>query len=312
MSYRRLQTACGEPNHYVRSGLIVLKKQRLNDEYVSGRRLWLLPAIAVLLQLSACVHRPVTPEGNAAVQFSTEVSECRNLLAADAASGPELDASKISLFNWNVRKTRAPRWREDFDAYAGGADLVLFQEASIREESIAEIDSSLHWSFAAGYSRLGEITGVMTLSGIKPLTQCSFVHSEPWLRTPKATSITEYGLTDTDQTLVVANVHAVNFSFGTGAYKKQFEEIRQVLKDHDGPIILSGDLNTWRGKRTQIVEELAKSLELIAINFEVDHRVRVFGNVLDHIYVRGLRALDANTEIVETSDHNPMTAVLGM
>jgi hypothetical protein len=46
-------------------------------------------------------------------------------------------------------------------------------------------------------------------------------------------------VTDTDQTLVVTNVHAVNFSFGTGAFEKQFEEIRQVLDDHDGPIILS-------------------------------------------------------------------------
>jgi endonuclease/exonuclease/phosphatase (EEP) superfamily protein YafD len=104
----------------------------------------------------------------------------------------------------------------------------------------------------------------------------------------------------------------VNFSFGTGAFEKQFEEIRQVLDDHDGPIILSGDFNTWRGKRTQIVEDLATSLGLIAIDFEKDHRVRIFGNVLDHIYVRGLHTLDANTEVVDTSDHNPMTAVFGM
>jgi endonuclease/exonuclease/phosphatase (EEP) superfamily protein YafD len=152
----------------------------------------------------------------------------------------------------------------------------------------------------------------MTLSGIKPLTQCSFVHSEPWLRTPKATSVTQYGLTDTDQTLVVINVHAVNFSFGTGAYEKQFEQIRQVLENHDGPIILSGDLNTWRAKRVKIIEELATSLELTAVAFENDNRVQVFGNTLDHIYIRGLHALDANTVIVDTSDHNPMTAVFGM
>ena len=289
-----------------------MKKQRLNGEFENRRQLWLLPVIAVLLQLSACAHRPVTQDAKAALQFSTEVSECRNLLAADSLFGAELDASRISLFNWNVRKKRAAGWREDFDAYASGADLVLFQEASIREQTIAEIDSSRHWSFAPGYSKSGEITGVMTLSGIKPLTQRSFMHSEPWLRTPKATSITEYGLTDTDQTLVVANVHAVNFSFGTGAFEKQFEEIRQVLEDHEGPIILSGDMNTWRGKRTQIVNDLAASLGLIAIDFENDHRVRFFGNALDHIYVRGLRQLDANTEVVDTSDHNPMTAVFGM
>lgn len=234
------------------------------------------------------------------------------MLGGRSRAGSELDASSISLFNWNVRKKRASGWREDFESYADGADLILFQEASIREETIAEIDASRHWSFAPGYSRRGEITGVMTLSGTRPLTQCSFVHFEPWLRTPKATSITEYGLTDTEQTLVVANVHAVNFSFGTGAFERQFREIRQVLENHDGPVILSGDLNTWRSKRTRIVEDLAASLELVAIDFEKDHRVRIFGSALDHIYVRGLRTLDSSTEIVKTSDHNPMTVVLGM
>ena len=272
----------------------------------------LLPAAAVLLQLSACAHRPVTADLTPALQFSTEVNVCRDMLAMESATGAELDASNISLFNWNVHKTRERRWREDFDAFANNADLVLFQEASLREETIAEIDSSRHWSFAPGYRKWGEVTGVMTLSGIKPLTQCSFVHSEPWLRSPKATSVTQYGLTDTDQTLVVVNVHAVNFSFGTGAFEEQFEQIRQVLENHEGPIILSGDLNTWRKKRMQIVNDLATSLDLTAVAFQNDNRVQVFGNTLDHIYIRGLHALDANTEIVDTSDHNPMTAVFGM
>lgn len=289
-----------------------MQKQRLNFLNVSWRQLRLLPAAAVLLQLSACAHRPVTADLSPALQFSTEVGVCRDMLAVDSASGAELDASNISLFNWNVHKTRERRWREDFDTFANNADLVLFQEASLREETIAEIDSSRHWSFAPGYRKWGEVTGVMTLSGIKPQTQCSFVHSEPWLRTPKATSVTQYGLTDTDQTLVVINVHAVNFSFGTGAYEKQFEQIRQVLENHDGPIILSGDLNTWRARRVEIIDELATSLELTAVAFENDNRVQFFGNTLDHIYIRGLHALDANTEIVDTSDHNPMTAVFGM
>ena len=286
--------------------------QKLNFGHASLRQLRLLPAIAVVLQLSACAHRPVTVDTSAALQFSTEVNVCRDMLGTENSSGAELNASNISLFNWNVHKTRERRWREDFDSFASNADLVLFQEASLREETIAEIDSSRHWSFAPGYRKWGEVTGVMTLSGVKPLTQCSFVHSEPWLRSPKATSITEYGLTDTDQTLVVINVHAVNFSFGTGAFEKQFEQIRQVLEYHDGPVILSGDLNTWREKRVQIVRELAASLELTEVTFKDDHRVQFFGNTLDHIYIRGLRALDTNTKIVKTSDHNPMTAVLGV
>jgi len=278
---------------------------------MSRGKIRLLLIAAVLLQISACAHRPVVDETTTTLQYSTEVGVCRDMLAADTP-GSELDASNISLFNWNVHKTREAKWREDFDAFSGNADLILFQEASLREETIADIDSSRHWSFAPGYRKWGEVTGVMTLSGVKPLTQCSFVHSEPWLRTPKATGVTQYGLSGTDQTLVVVNVHAVNFSFGTGAFIEQFEQIRRVLENHDGPIILSGDLNTWRPRRTQIIEELADSLNLTEVAFENDNRVKVFGNTLDHIYVRGLQALNTDTNVVESSDHNPMSAVFSM
>ena len=75
---------------------------------------------------------------------------------------------------------------------------------------------------------------------------------------------------------------------------------------------MSGDFNTWRNRRVQIVNDVAASLELTAVAFKNDHRVRFFGNTLDHIYIRGLQALDANTEVVETSDQNPMTAVFAM
>jgi len=271
-----------------------------------------LSASAVLLLLSACAQRPTVADNAAALPLLTEVDACRDSLAVEPGTGAELDASNISLFNWNVHKNRERQWRRDFEAFAGNADLVLFQEASLREETIAEIDSSKYWSFAPGYRKQGEVTGVMTLSSVKPLAQCSFAQTEPLLRTPKATSITQYGLTGTDQTLVVVNVHAVNFSWGTGAFEKQFAQISDVLRDHQGPIILSGDLNTWRKRRVQIVENLATSLELTAVAFENDHRVRFFGNTLDHIYIRGLQALDANTEIVETSDHNPMIAIFAM
>jgi endonuclease/exonuclease/phosphatase (EEP) superfamily protein YafD len=290
-----------------------LKNQEYINRYLRWSQLRLLFAIVLGSQLSACAHHPATTTAAApALQFSTDVAVCRDMLAEGEFMGAELDSSNISLLNWNVHKTRERRWREDFDTLASETDLVLFQEASLREETIAEIDSSRHWSFAPGYRKWGEVTGVMTLSSIKPMTQCSFVHSEPWLRTPKATSVTQYALTDTDQSLVVINVHAVNFSFGTGAFEKQFEQIFQVLENHDGPIILSGDLNTWRAKRVEIVSNMANSLELTEVAFDNDHRVQFFGKTLDHIYIRGLHAVDTDTKVVDTSDHNPMTAVFSM
>lgn len=275
----------------------------------SRRKLHFFTVSALLTQLAACAHRPVAEDPGIAMQYSNEVLNCGALIAsASETVGDELDASNIRVFNWNVQKTREAGWRDDFETIAGEAHLVMFQEASLREETIAEVDASRHWSFAPGYRRWGEVTGVMTLSSIKPLTQCSFVHYEPLLGTPKATGVTQYALTGTDETLIVVNVHAVNFSLGLGAFDEQFAEISDLLTLHSGPVILSGDFNTWRPKRTRIVESLASEHGLTPVDFANDHRVRFLGNVLDHIYVRGLDPVAANTEVVETSDHNPMSA----
>lgn len=277
-------------------------------------------AFASMVLTTSCAHQYV--EQLAQVSANTEswgiptetgIDTCRASLAAPKAStGAELDASRIRLINWNIQKKRQQGWQEDLDALGSEKDLVLIQEASLRHDTAAGIDSSKHWAFAPGYLTDGEITGVMTLSSIRPLTQCSFMTLEPVLRTPKATSITEYGLTATDETLVVVNLHAVNFSTGLGAFQQQFDQIRRVLKDHSGPIILSGDFNTWRKKRMQIVDNLAEALELKSLEFGDDRRVRFFGSVLDHIFVRGLTAVDAGTESVDTSDHNPMSATFSM
>lgn len=277
-------------------------------------------AAASLALTTSCAHQYVEQLAQVSansetwgIPTETGIEACRASLAAHKAqTGGELDAHRIRLINWNIQKNRQSGWQRDLDALGSEKDLVLIQEASLRHDTAAGIDSSKHWAFAPGYLRDGEITGVMTLSTVRPLTQCSFMTLEPVLRTPKATSITEYGLSSTDQTLVVVNLHAVNFTTGLEAFREQFDQVYRVLEHHPGPIILSGDFNTWRRKRMQIVDELAVSLGLAPLRFDNDQRARFFGSVLDHIFVRGLTPVDADTESVDTSDHNPMSATFSM
>jgi len=252
---------------------------------------------------------------SATYHISTELSidACRESLRSPERDDVDgLDSAHIRLVNWNIKKGSVPHWNVDYSNLSNGSDLVLIQEAALRMDTINDIQSAPHWSFAPGYRTAGQVTGVLTLSNIKPLTQCSFVTMEPVLRTPKATSITQYGLKNTDETLVVVNVHAVNFSLGLGAFEEQFEHIGRALEQHTGPIVLSGDFNTWRARRMEIVEQLAADLDLKPLHFEEDHRVKLLGNVLDHIYVRGLTAVNTETRDVETSDHNPMAVELSM
>mgnify|MGYP001825479170 FL=1 len=244
---------------------------------------------------------------------SHEVESCRLLLdAAPGGSTAGLNAAEIRLVSWNMQKKSLPNWRADYSRLTDGRDLILIQEASLRVDTVGDLPSVPHWSFAPGYRTDDSITGVLTLSRSQPLARCSFANTEPLLRTPKATSITQFALEDRDETLLVVNVHAVNFSLGLGSYKRQFKQISDVLEDHQGPIIFSGDLNTWRAGRTQTIEAMAAKLGLMAVEFSDDNRKRFFGSPLDHIYVRGLSATDSDSSVVTTSDHNPMTVTLGM
>jgi endonuclease/exonuclease/phosphatase (EEP) superfamily protein YafD len=270
--------------------------------------------------LAGCAHQIVDDLNedsarisNSGVLMRTNVASCRASLANTAETeGQQLNPQDIRLLNWNIQKNRAHNWRADYRDYIARTDLVLIQEMSLREDTATDLMTSKFLSFTPGYRKSGEVTGVMTLSNIEPLTQCSFINLEPLLKTPKTTNITQFALGATDETLVVVNLHAINFSLGLRAFRSQFDQVRKVLRDHSGPLIVSGDFNTWRKKRIEIVEDLAVSLGLNAVEFEDDQRKQAFGNFLDHIYIRGLSTTESATGAVETSDHNPMSVILSM
>ena len=195
---------------------------------------------------------------------------------------------------------------------AGNKDLVLIQEARLEQQPVEVLERAQYWSFAPGYKTAAASTGVMTLSNTTPLTHCYLTDREPWLRSPKAISITEFELAATDETLAVVNVHAVNFTIGVADFQKQIAKIEAALEAHRGPVILAGDFNTWRNGRLTVLREIAERLRLDELSFDIDNRVTPFGSVVDRIFVRGLYAIDASTQIVESSDHNPMSVTLSM
>jgi endonuclease/exonuclease/phosphatase (EEP) superfamily protein YafD len=207
-----------------------------------------------------------------------------------------------------MNKGLRPNWREDLLELANGKDLVIIQEAILHSDLTEAFDELVHCSFAKGYKTKKRTTGVMTISKHQPLRRHSHTCWEPWLATPKATNITEYALSDTDETLIVINIHAINFTFGVKQFRMQIDKVRKILADHKGPLILSGDFNTWRKKRMQILESLAFEYELNALSFQVDHRKTVFGQLIDHVYVRALTPESTGTHHVKSSDHNPLTA----
>ncbi|MEO0345780.1 MAG: endonuclease/exonuclease/phosphatase family protein [Pseudomonadota bacterium] len=234
-------------------------------------------------------------------------SACRTGWAeAPEAHDAALDPGRIALVNWNIKKGSRSDWRDQLDTLTAGADLVTLQEAPLANAGWRDHESSLYHAFAPGWTSRRTPTGVMTLSDAAHLVQCNMQAREPWLRSPKATMATEYALTDRAETLLVVNVHVVNFSLGLAAFDRQLEQVSTVVAQHEGPVILTGDFNTWRRARLDRVRALVDAHDLEPVSFRNDVRKRFLGNPLDHVYVRGLEVIDATATDTRASDHNPM------
>ena len=266
---------------------------------------------ATLIAIASLTGCAVTDENVSALasNIHTNPLACSSELVGSHRSAiGALDSGDIRLVNWNIQKGSDSKWTTDLATYQGNPDLMVLQEVPLNSNAWDLITADLHHAFSPGYRTSKSLTGVMTISATKPLTQCNFVSVEPWLRSAKATVITEYGLTDTDQTLLVVNIHALNFTFGIQDFHKQIRRAQSVMTHHAGPILLSGDFNTWNWRRSRIMNEVTESIGLVMLTYDEDHRKRFLRQPLDQIYIRGLKVIQATTREVDSSDHSPMSA----
>jgi endonuclease/exonuclease/phosphatase (EEP) superfamily protein YafD len=222
-----------------------------------------------------------------------------------------LNPDRIHVLSWNIAKGRHRDWQGDLQHLTRDADLALIQEATL-EHAMHQVIPDSCWAFAPGFTSPQHTTGVLTIARARTLQHSAHRHWEPLTRLPKAALVTEYRLQQRSDTLLVANVHAINFTAGTGYFRHQLASITQQLAAHRGPLILCGDFNTWRPKRVQILQELIDQLDLRGIDFALDHRRQAFGFALDHIFVRGLRHKGGTVRRVYSSDHNPLSVILGV
>ena len=174
--------------------------------------------LASLVFLASCAVAPVAGD-LAAVQVKSELSACVDSLKnSDQGNGNSLDADGFSLLNWNIRKAKHPDWSSDIERLGTTASLVTLQEA-VPDLPVSRKFGRLHWSFAEGFGIRDNLTGVMTLSDVRPIASCQFAELEPVFRTRKATLVTSYPVSGIDETLLVINLHGVNFSMGLGALR---------------------------------------------------------------------------------------------
>jgi endonuclease/exonuclease/phosphatase (EEP) superfamily protein YafD len=281
-------------------------------------------ATAILL-VSACIR---IPEGNGLISHrkiweTMDFSyDNKNLLAPNGwtSIGPAkegfnrknqqeaLDSDGFTLVSWNVFKGKKEGWPEDFKTFIQASDILTLQEAYLTNH----LREMLHredfdWDMTQAFEYKKTATGVLTAARTAPSFTFGLKDKEPIIRLPKSILISKYSLSGTQKELMVANVHGINFSMGQKSFKGQLDRMEAILAEHEGPIIVSGDFNTWSADRISHVTAMAQRIDLAAVRFEKNHRSRLFGYDIDHIYYRGLRVTNARTPIVSTSDHNPLT-----
>ncbi len=215
---------------------------------------------------------------------------------------------RLRLSVWNIYKGNRPGWQLELDTLADKSELVLLQEASLHEDFTEYLEGK-EWdvAMANAFSLFDQSAGVLNLSRVEALQSCAYLTVEPWLRLPKSALYAEFPLSN-GEILAVVNLHGINFTIGTDKYKEQLSMLALVLQNHQGPIIVAGDFNTWRKQRQKVVEEFAMALGMSYATFGEDYRTRVLGRPLDHLYYRGLMLETAEAPETDASDHNPIWA----
>jgi endonuclease/exonuclease/phosphatase (EEP) superfamily protein YafD len=277
----------------------------------------LVAALAAAALLAGCVTLTVQPRavlldsnGHVEVQsLACTGSELAERQQRGLAQAEALDPHAIRILTWNVHKQDDPGWDRDLARFARANDIVLLQEAVLDPPLRAVVESAgMRWVMASSFIYSDIDIGVVTGSRKAPLASCTQRVTEPLIRIPKSGVITWFRLAGRSDTLAVVNVHAINFALMLGGYRAQLMALANALKDHHGPIIYAGDLNTWTQARNDVMHDVAAKLNLTEITFKQDRRTLFLGHQLDHIFVRGLQLVDSEAIPVESSDHNPVRA----
>jgi len=219
----------------------------------------------------------------------------------------QLDPNNISVLNWNIYKANRDNWPDDFKKFIEAQDLLILQEA-ITSPKVIKLLNKQHsnWRLNAAFHSDDYGVGVLTASTIKPVFSCGIRTTEPVIRIPKTVLINLYPLAYSNEKLLVANLHGINFTLGTEVYAQQIHSMMSIIEQHSGPVIVAGDFNTWSQQRMNIVSDMADTLSLKAVEYKAHNRITVFGYALDHVYYRGLEVTREQTHKVSSSDHNPI------
>ena len=234
----------------------------------------------------------------------------------------EINSNSIKVLSWNIAKQNYNKtWLKDFSTIIETyqPNLIFLQEFSLKlEADKLEKWLKMNWTFAPNFVDIHHqsYSGIFTAATISPVTKKVITTKdyEPIVRTPKISLVTEYLLSDKSTTLLTINSHLINF-VDLNKFKIQLNELELALSTHQGPLIFSGDFNTWSQKRAVILNQVTTQLGLTPVIFAPHEQEKIkrflLSPPLDHIFYRNLSVKKASAKVLDqicSSDHKPLLA----
>lgn len=242
-----------------------------------------------------------------------------SLLHSKKAAQKERLPKYFGVLSWNVyKKTLNKKFQPLIHRllHENPADVVLLQEAKVQKDFVQSLIPGYSYVCAPNIETKKNYFGVLNLCDVKSLESGRILSSvkEPLLKTHKSTLINLHKLSN-DQTLLVANIHAINF-LTNKHYANELNILFDILLKHNGPMIIAGDFNNWNLTRTRILQRLTDGLKLhpVAMNSYHQSQIKSFLSYqIDHIFYRDLHLIEAKTlNTGRFSDHIPIYAKFGV
>lgn len=274
---------------------------------MKGKKRLLLGTTASLLAVGAWQWPVDVPDDSVVLQYQPAAAAAvMQGCGSESDQGQYLNADSLKVLVWNIYKQQRSDWLQALSEFAHGSQLVLLQEAQASPE-LLRYATHRYPAVAqvAAFSIREQMAGVMTLSSADAEYYCPLREWEPWLQLPKSSLVSVYALNN-GESLMVVNVHAVNFTMGVQAYRQQLHQVMAQIALHQGPVILAGDFNSWSTTRLALLRHMAASVGLHEVPFAQDQRKQAFGYPLDHVFYRGLKIEEAAVLNTDASDHNPL------
>jgi len=247
------------------------------------------------------------------------------------ARRPALSGASVKLLVWNLKKGQEAGLERDLPAYGADRDLLVLSEGLLNAHGRAIFDSmaGVHWEMGVAfrYARETDTPPTGTLLGSTHVLP-SWVRvalsedREPIINTPKCMTMAKYPLTreDSDDAadaaepgsqLLVISIHGVN-AVSADALDRQLAQAAGEIRAHIGPVVFAGDFNTNTADKVSRLRRLTTGdLSMREVSYRNDARKTVFGQVIDYVFTRGLRTVDAEVlGSLTSSDHKAMLVEL--